>query len=144
MNNTDRDALREPWRVSRCSTWSRRATRTATSKRATSSRAAPLKLVGVPEGQRPTDAQFVQQLMLSLLGMACFNSERMLEWAAEAFDWFAAVLMPNPVRDCCLIRTNIVCIRVGPYCISICTRHVNALYLYTTLVHKYVVLGGFG
>ena len=73
--------------------------------------------MGVPEGQRPTDAQFVQQLMLSLLGMACFNSERMLEWAAEAFDWFAAVLMPNPVRDCCLIRTNIVCIRVGPYCI---------------------------
>ena len=84
--------------------------------------------MGVPEGQRPTDAQFVQQLMLSLLGMACFNSERMLEWAAEAFDWFAAVLMPNPVRDCCLIRTNIVCVRVGPYCISICTRHVNALY----------------
>ena len=35
-------------------------------------------LVGVPEGQRPTDAQFVQLLMLSLLGMACFNSERML------------------------------------------------------------------
>ena len=69
--------------------------------------------MGVPEGQRPTDAQFVQQLMLSLLGMACFNSERMLEWAAEAFDWFAAVLMPNPVRDCCLIRTNIVCVRVG-------------------------------
>ena len=31
MNNTDRDALREPWRVSRCSTWSRRATRTTTS-----------------------------------------------------------------------------------------------------------------
>ena len=86
--------------------------------------------MGVPEGQRPTDAQFVQQLMLSLLGMACFNSERMLEWAAEAFDWFAAVLMPNPVRDCCLIRTNIVCIRVGPYCISICTRHVNVLYFY--------------
>ena len=86
------------------------------------------KLVGVPEGQRPTDAQFVQLLMLSLLGMACFNSERMLEWAAEAFDWFGAALMPNPVRDCCLIRTNIVCIRVGPYCISICTRHVNALY----------------
>ena len=48
------------------------------------------KLVGVPEGQRPTDAQFVQQLMLSLLGMAWFNSERMLEWAAQAFDWFAA------------------------------------------------------
>ena len=49
------------------------------------------KLVVVPEGQRPTDAQFVQLLlMLSLLGMACFNSERMLEWAAEAFDW----LMP--------------------------------------------------
>ena len=86
--------------------------------------------MGVPEGQRPTDAQFVQQLMLSLLGMACFNSERMLEWAAEAFDWFAAVLMPNPVRDCCLIRTNIVCIRVGPYCISVCTRQVNALYFY--------------
>ena len=86
--------------------------------------------MGVPEGQRPTDAQFVQQLMLSLLGMACFNSERMLEWAAEAFDWFAAVLMPNPVRDCCLIRTNIVCIRVGPYCISICTRQVNALYFF--------------
>ena len=42
------------------------------------------KLVGVPEGQRPTDAQFVQLLMLSLLGMAWFNSERMLEWAAEA------------------------------------------------------------
>ena len=53
--------------------------------------------MGVPEGQRPTDAQFVQQLMLSLLGMACFNSERMLEWAAEAFDWFGAALMPNPV-----------------------------------------------
>ena len=31
MSNTDRDALREPWRVSRCSTWSRRATRTTTS-----------------------------------------------------------------------------------------------------------------
>ena len=31
------------------------------------------KLVGVPEGQRPTDAQFVQQLMLSLLGMAWFK-----------------------------------------------------------------------
>ena len=86
--------------------------------------------MGVPEGQRPTDAQFVQQLMLSLLGMACFNSERMLEWAAEAFDWFGAALMPNPVRDCCLIRTNIVCIRVGPYCISVCTRQVNALYFY--------------
>ena len=84
--------------------------------------------MGVPEGQRPTDAQFVQQLMLSLLGMACFTSERMLEWAAEAFDWFGAALMPNPVRDCCLIRTNIVCIRVGPYCISICTRQVNPLY----------------
>ena len=40
--------------------------------------------MGVPEGQRPTDAQFVQLLMLSLLGMAWFNSERMLEWAAEA------------------------------------------------------------
>ena len=59
--------------------------------------------MGVPEGQRPTDAQFVQQLMLSLLGMACFNSERMLEWAAEAFDWSGAALMPNPDRDCCLI-----------------------------------------
>ena len=76
--------------------------------------------MGVPEGQRPTDAQFVQQLMLSLLGMACFNSERMLEWVAKACNWFDAALMPNPVRDCCLIRTNIVCIRVGPYCISIC------------------------
>ena len=31
MSNTDRDALREPWRVSRYSTWSRRATRTTTS-----------------------------------------------------------------------------------------------------------------
>ena len=62
--------------------------------------------MGVPEGQRPTDAQFVQQLMLSLLGMACFNSERMLEWAAKACDWFDAALMPNPVRDCCLISTN--------------------------------------
>ena len=69
--------------------------------------------MGVPEGQRPTDAQFVQLLMLSLLGMAWFNSERMLEWAAEAFDWFGAALMPNPVRDCCLIRTNIVQVLKG-------------------------------
>ena len=69
--------------------------------------------MGVPEGQRPTDAQFVQQLMLSLLGMACFNSERMLEWAAQAFDWCAAALMLNPVRDCCLIRTNIVQVLKG-------------------------------
>ena len=47
--------------------------------------------MGVPEGQRPTDAQFVQLLMLSLLGMACFNSERMLEWAAKACDVCATV-----------------------------------------------------
>ena len=109
--------------------------------------------MGVPEGQRPTDAQLVQQLMLSLLGMACFNSERMLEWAAEAFDWFAAVLMPNPVRDCCLIRTNIVCVRVGPYCISIIkyighsklvhTSILNGQSTYTYRNHVFVVHGGF-
>ena len=83
--------------------------------------------MGVPEGQRPTDAQFVQQLMLSLLGMACFNSERMLEWAAEAFDWFGAALMPNPVRDCCLIRhicpATRIHTRVGPYCILYFNMH---------------------
>ena len=84
--------------------------------------------MGVPEGQRPTDAQFVQQLMLSLLGMACYNSERMLEWAAEAFDWFGAALMPNPVRDCCLIRTHIVCIRVGPFSIKVCTRTISPIF----------------
>ena len=53
MNNTDRDALREPWRVSRCSTWSRRATRTATSTQATSSRAVPLQARGRAGGAAP-------------------------------------------------------------------------------------------
>ena len=128
LNNTDRDALR----VSRCSTWSRRATRTATSTQATSSRAVPLQARGRAGGAAPDRRAVRAAAHAQPARHGVLQQRAHAGRAAEAFDWFAAVLMPNPVRDCCLIRTNIVCIRVGPYCISICTRQVNALYFSTT------------
>ena len=116
LSNTDRDALR----VSRCSTWSRDGQR-----------------VPPPRHGRPARGPRLPQARGRAGGAA--PDRRAVRAAAHAQPARHGVLQQRAhagvggeglrcVRDSCLMRTDVVCIRVGPYCISICTRQVNPLY----------------